>query len=107
MSLIDFILLAIFGVICYRLGQFIKNHEKDLEPTIIEVKSLTLEKIDNVYYAYVGDNFAGQSKSIDELVLNMRDVYKVKLFNFDKIEGISNEEYDLFLKSIEKWYTIV
>lgn len=110
MTLVDALLIVIVvSFIAYRLGrsQSLDEHNKDHDLKVIEIKNLTIEKINDMYYVYVGNDFAGQSKSIDELVLNMRDIYKVTLFNFDKLEGISTEEYDLFVKSIEKWYTVV
>ena len=66
-----------------------------------------LEKIDSSYYAYLGDKFVGQSNIIDNLILNMRDLHNVTVFNYDKLENLTNEENNLITQSIEKWYTIV
>jgi hypothetical protein len=106
MSIDNFILLVVISFICYQVGRFIKDHWHESDPELIELKHIRLEKISDMYYVYVGDAFAGQSKNIDELVLNMRDVYKVKMFNLlDNQDNVSDEEYNLFVKSIEKCYT--
>jgi hypothetical protein len=107
MSLMD--IFAIIGVsfICYQLIKFLNQYNKQSEVQEIPIPLLLLEKIDNSYYAYLGDKFVGQSNSIDNLILNMRDIHNVTFFNFDQLENLTNEENILIKQSIEKWYTIV
>ena len=107
MTMLDFILIVVCGIILFYIGGLLREKDQDENIQVINVDGLCLEKINNIYYAYLGQKFVGQSSSIDELVQNMRDVYKVSLFNFDNIESLSNEENNQVRQSIEKWYTIL
>lgn len=108
MSLIDIFTAFGVGFFCFLAFRFLKNLEtKDTEVQVIAIDLLLLEKINNIYYAYLGNTFVGQSNNIDELVLNMRDFHNVKFFNYDTIENLTNEENNLVKQSIEKWYTII
>ena len=107
MSLIDIFSIIGLAFICVQIVKFLNSNTKQNEIQIIQVDSLSLEKINNVYYAYLGNKFVGQNNSIDNLVLNMRDIYNVKLFNYDKMEELSEEENNLVKQSIEKWYITV
>lgn len=95
-----------FMYIGWRIGKISITDQPD-DVQVITINGLSLEKINNIYYAYLGEKFVGQSSSIDELVHNMRYIYKVSLFNFDSIESLTNDENDQVRQSIEKWYTII
>ena len=74
---------------------------------IQEIGNLFIEKINNTYYAYVEDKFVGQSNDLDELFQNMKNVHNIKTFNIDKINGLTQDEYNLVIQAIEKCYTVV
>lgn len=107
MTLVDFILIVALGIILFYVKGLLHEKEQSENIQVINVDGLSLEKINNIYYAYLGEKFVGQSSSIDELVQNMRDIYKVSLFNFDNIENLTSDENNQVRQSIEKWYTII
>jgi hypothetical protein len=107
MTLVDFILIVVCGMVSFYIGRLYRNNDHSENVQVINVDGLSLEKINNIYYAYLGEKFVGQSSTIDELVHNMRDIYKVSLFNFDNIESLTSDENNQVRQSIEKWYPIV
>lgn len=116
MTIGDIVLLLVFGAVCYFVGRASMMHtivkavmqESELDPTEPNEKlgSLMVEKINNVYYAYVGQKFAGQSDTIDELVRNMKHVYKIESFKITHIEGISKEESRKMAEAIANTYNV-
>ena len=116
MTIGDIVLLLVFGLVCYLVGRasmmhtIVKAVMQESEPTPDKTDeklgSLMVEKINNVYYAYVGEQFAGQSDTLDELIRNMKHVYKIESFKITHIEGISREESQKMAEAIANTYNI-
>ncbi len=105
----------LWGVGCYFLGRISMMHtiiravveEAENESPIKgdgEPGVLKIEKINNIYYAYVGPDFAGQSANIDELISNMKADKRFAKFKVSGIEGLSQEEQTALAQAISKNY---
>lgn len=113
----EILLLVFVAGICYFLGRasMLKNiiqavaeeagtgTEKQVDN---EPGKLFVEKINDVYYAYVGQKFAGQSADLNELFSNMKNIYKIETFKITHIEGISKEEGTRIAEAIAKIYNV-
>ena len=67
---------------------------------------LKIEKINNVYYAYVGADFAGQASTFDELMANMKADKRFGKFKVNGIEGLTQEEQTELSRAINKNYNL-
>ena len=77
------------------------ENERDSDGQPIS-NELTIEKINNIYYAYVGPDFAGQAKTFDELMTNMKNHYKFDSFKLSELKNLSSEERIQLLEAIHK-----
>lgn len=113
----DILLLVLFGIGCYFLGRasmlrtvvkmVAEEAGNELEQKVDnEPGNLFVEKINDIYYAYVGQRFAGQSADLNELFNNMKNIYKIETFKITHIEGISKEEGTKMAEAIAKIYKI-
>lgn len=113
----EILLWMLFGAGCYFLGRasmlrtvikmVAEEAGNELEKKVDnEPGSLFVEKINNVYYAYVGQKFAGQSACLEELFTNMKNIYKIETFKITHIEGIGKEEGTRMAEAIAKIYHI-
>ena len=113
MSLIDFILLVIFGLSCYFVGRVSMVHSlfntniENIDTQDPAIGDLFVEKINDTYYAYVGQKFVGQSINLDDLFHNMKEIHKIVTFHVNTIDGLSQAENNLVIQSIEKWYNVI
>ena len=104
----DFLLLIVFLIGSWAIFKKLNNTSNNADDIqLVTIGGLSLEKINNIYYAYIGEQFVGQSPSIDQLIQNMKEIYKVNLFNFDTISELTDDENNQVRQSIEKWYTII
>ena len=77
MDILDFIIIAFALYAAYKLGealayvkltQDIMTLKEHANKTIKKIEGiLTVEKINNQYYAYMNDDFVGQGSSLDEV----------------------------------------
>ena len=113
----EILLWILFGVACYFLGRasmlrtvvkmVAEEAQDEVEQKVNnEPGDLFVEKINNIYYAYVGQKFAGQSSDLNELFDNMKTVYKINTFKITHIEGISKDEGQQMAEAIAKIYHI-
>ena len=113
MTITDIVLLIIFGIVCfcsgkaYMLYSIEKTSVKNVDYQEHTIGNLFLEKVDSIYYAYIENKFVGQSANLDELFLNMKDIHNITTFNIDTISGLTQDDYNLVIQSIEKMYTVV
>lgn len=117
MDSIDILLLIIYGFICYAVGRVsmmtsIVNaviNEAEEEQTRTDesnLEDLFVEKIDNMYYAYVGKQFVGQNSDLAELFHNMKNIYKVETFKVKNIDGLTKEDHRKIAEAIAKNYNL-
>ena len=110
MSIIEVTLLIIVAAGCFLIGKMYAMHSlattdiKNIDINDPRIGDFFLEKLDSTYYAYVGQKFVGQSESLDDLIHNMKDFHKVTTFKLTTINGLSQDEYNAVVQSIEKWY---
>lgn len=121
MTLVDLILLALFGFICFVFGYVhamrvivkavVEQAEIDQDADPAEsstqgLDSLNIEKHNGTYYAYVGEQFAGQSSSLQELVTNMKHQRKIVSFKVAHIAGLDSAERAALAEAIYNNYQI-
>ena len=119
MTLVDIILLALFGVICFGLGRLhamytIVKAVIDATEEEIAVKPdsgpdpqlLNIEKHQGTYYAYVGEQFAGQSDSLQGLVSDMKNKRNIVSFKVAHIAELDPEERTALAEAIYNNYQI-
>lgn len=121
MTLVDLILLALFGAICFVAGyvhamrvivkaviEQAETDQKDTGTDLLPTESqlLNIEKHNNMYYAYVGEQFAGQSSSLQELVINMKHQRKIVSFKVAHIAGLDSSERAALAEAIYNNYQI-
>ena len=113
MTLGDLLVLILFLTVAFFAGRItmmrsivravIEEHENNSTDS---ERVLHVEKIGNVYYAYVNADFAGQASNFDDLFLAMS---KNRKFNEWKISEFpsefTNEERELMIQAIEKHFT--
>ena len=106
--------LLAYGIVCYWLGKITMMHsiidavinEHDKETTSDEAVELKVEKIDNVYYAYVGGEFVAQAKTFKDLVLAIKSNDSVTRFAVDKDStALSEVERTDFMAALVDAYT--
>lgn len=113
----EFLLIILFGAFCFFIGRAsmlrtIINmvvDEAQAETATVskdEPEKLFVEKVNDVYYAYVGQKFAGQSADLNELFSNMKTIYKINTFKITHIEGITKEDSQKIAEAIAKTYNI-
>lgn len=117
MTLVDLILLALFGAICYGFGRVSMMYsilrtateeaakETD-KPAETATELLNIEKHDNMYYAYVGERFAGQAASLGDLVANMKNTQKITSFKIAHISVLNDTERAALAEAIYNNYQI-
>ena len=116
MDLLDIILLLVYGVVCYSIGRVtmmnsivnavIDEAEAEVDSKVASNNDLFVEKINNVYYARVGQQFVGQNSDLEELFKNMKQVYKVDSFTVKHIDGLSKEDHLKIAEAISKNYNL-
>lgn len=104
-----------FCIICFFLGRASMMHtilkavseeaekEKSLS-TNSSSKELTVEKIDNMYYAYVGTDFAGQADNFDDLISNMVKDHRFSKVKVNSTTDLSAEEQQALIQALKKNY---
>lgn len=71
-----------------------------------EPGTLKIEKINDIYYAYVNTNFAGQSTNFDELFTNMAKNNRFSEWKITELpKDFSDEEKELMFQAIQKNFT--
>lgn len=115
MNLDDIILFVSFGAACFFLGRASMMHtiikavteeaekEKSLN-TNGNSGELTVEKIDNMYYAYVGTDFAGQADNFDDLISNMVKDHRFSKVKVNSANDLSAEEQQALIQALKKNY---
>jgi hypothetical protein len=110
MTLGDF-LLFLFGVaIVFFAGRVsmmhslikavVNDNENETDKT---PGSLKIEKIGNIYYAYVGSDFAGQAATFDELFDNMAKNRQFSTWKIGEVpDSLTNEEKESLFNAIKK-----
>ena len=86
MDLLDIIVNALLFYVVFKLGEsfaYIKLSHGILklkdraDETIEKIESiLTVEKINNQYYAYMNNNFVGQGRTLDEVTEVVKDLVR-------------------------------
>lgn len=67
---------------------------------------LSIEKINNMYYAYVGADFAGQADNFDDLIANMVKDRRFGKFKINGIKNLSAEEQKALAQALQKNYNL-
>lgn len=67
---------------------------------------LTVEKINGIYYAYVGTDFAGQSDNFDDLIANMVKDRRFGKFKINGAKNLSVEEQKALAQALQKNYNL-
>ena len=117
MTLVDLILLVVFGAICYAFGRVSmmytilrtaaeKSAEQADKPAEAAVELLNIEKHNDMYYAYLGQRFAGQSATLADLVSNMKNTQKITTFKIAYISVLSDAERAALAEAIYNNYQI-
>lgn len=118
MTLGDIILLVSLAACFFFLGRASMMHsiikavveeaEKDQSPIAGsgDPGELTIEKINNTYYAYVGADFAGQADNFDELIANMAKHKKFGKFKLNGIKNLSADEQHALAQALQKNYNL-
>lgn len=118
MTLGDIILLISFGLACFFFGRASMMHtiikavveEAENEKSVIagtgDPGELTIEKINNIYYAYVGPDFAGQADNFDELIANMAKHKKFGKFKITGAKNLDAEEQKALAQALQKNYNL-
>jgi hypothetical protein len=89
----------------YKIGKMVVE-----EATMEDIKdktnqSLSIEKANGFYYAYVGKLFVAQARNFDELFENVRQNRQIKKFNvYKEFDNLSNDEKETMFKVIEAKY---
>lgn len=106
--------LLAYGIVCYWLGKITMMHsiinavidEHEQETTSDEAVELKVEKIDSVYYAYVGGEFVAQAKTFKDLVVAIKSNNSVTRFTVDKnTTSLSEVERTDFMSALVDGYT--
>jgi hypothetical protein len=117
MDSFDILLLVIYGVICYAVGR-VSMMNSIVNAVITEAgeeqsrgnksnsEDLFVEKIDDMYYAYIGGQFVGQNSNLGELFHNMKSIYKVETFKVKNIDGLTKEDHRKIAEAISKNYDL-
>lgn len=117
MTLGDILLFVSFGLACYFLGRASMMHtiiravveeagEELKEKESTELGALNVEKINNVYYAYVGGDFAGQADNFEDLVSNMKKDKRFQKFKITGIDTLTKEEQADLAQALHKNYNV-
>lgn len=118
MTLGDIILFAILAAGFFFLGRASMMHsiikavveeaEKEQSPIAGggDPGELTIEKINDTYYAYVGPDFAGQADNFDDLVANMVKDRRFGKFKINGIKNLSVDEQTALAQAIQKNYNL-
>lgn len=112
MTIGDIAILLCIILIAYFVGRIsmmrtIVNavvNEAEAEKQTLTSDELSIEKINNIYYAYVGLDFAGQANNFDDLFENMKKDRRFASFRLTKLSNLSKEEQDSLLEAINKNY---
>jgi hypothetical protein len=103
-----------YGMVCYWLGKITMMHsiidavvnEHDKETASDEAVELKVEKINNVYYAYVGGEFVAQAETFKDLVRAIKSNNSVTRFAVDKdTTALSEVERTDFMAALVDAYT--
>jgi len=116
MDFVDILLLIVYGFVCYIIGRasmmnsivnaVIDEAEEEQAAEESKVEDLFVEKIDNMYYAYIGKQFVGQNSDLMALFDNMKNIYKVESFKVKNIDGLTKEDHTKIAEAIAKNYNI-
>lgn len=118
MTLGDIILFVSFGLACFFFGRASMMHtiiravteEAENEKSAIigtgDPGELTIEKINNVYYAYVGPDFAGQADNFDDLISNMGKDRRFGKFKIAGAKNLSADEQNDLAQALQKNYNL-
>lgn len=119
MNLLDIVFLLVYGFACYIAGRVtmmnnivkavteeVEAEQGELEVMDSNINDLFVEKIDDVYYAYVGTQFVGQNNNIEDLFQNMKKIYKVETFRVKNIDGLSKEDHRKIAEAIANNYNL-
>lgn len=111
MTLDQLFLVILVVVLTYYIGRAtmlrdIIKHLKAEEAAENEpngsVNELSVEKVDNIYYAYLGTKFAGQADNFDDLIKNMIQNKKHGIFVLKSDQNLSAEEKTALASAIYK-----
>ena len=116
MTVGDIILLVSFGLACFFFGRASMMHtiikavkeevENESVTESVDSKELSIEKINDVYYAYIGADFAGQATNFDDLVANMVKDKRFSRFKINGIKNLSADEQKDLAQALHKNYNI-
>jgi hypothetical protein len=116
MDFVDFLILLAYGFVCYVIGRasmmksivnaVAAEAEEEQAATESTVEDLFVEKIDNMYYAYIGKQFVGQNSDLMMLFHNMKNIYKVESFKVKNIDGLTKEDHQKIAEAIAKNYNV-
>jgi hypothetical protein len=116
MTLVDLILLALFGAICYGFGRVsmmftilrtvTETVDETDKPVDTTIELLNIEKHNDMYYAYVGQRFAGQSTTLPDLIANMKNTQKITTFKVAHIPVLNDSERAALAEAIYNNYQI-
>lgn len=117
MTLGDIILFVSLAIGFFFLGRASMMHsiikavteEAEKEKSVItgsgSGNELTVEKHNNIYYAYVGPDFAGQADNFDELISNMVKDRRFARVKVGSSENLSSEEQNELVQALKKNYS--
>lgn len=86
------------------MNSIVKAVIDESEAENAESEELKIEKINDIYYAYVGVDFAGQAKTFDELFENMKRDQRFGTFKLTNISNLSDAEQKLLYDAIKRNY---
>lgn len=121
MEVIDFgniISLVVVGLVCYWAGKMsmmkdiidavVDEHEaeKAREGANANNGELIIEKHNEIYYAYVGQLFAGQATTFKELVAQIKSNKKINTFTVNKkvVEVLTDDERQSLVDALSEAY---
>jgi hypothetical protein len=117
MDLGEILSWIVFGVCCFFLGRIAMMHsiiravtdeaeKENLVKGTDEPGVLKIEKINNIYYAYIGADFAGQASNFDDLFATMKADKRFGKFKLNGAEELTSEEQQSLTQALYKNYKL-
>lgn len=121
MTIVDFILLAAFGFICYYIGKarmlhdivneavaFGQEEAKDAKNALLTSGELFIEKINDCYYAYVEQIFVEQATTFDELFAKLKQNKLIGTFTVkEELDTLSTDEQVSMARALKSTFDAI
>lgn len=121
MTIVDFILLAVFGFVCYYVGKarmlhdivnevvaLSKEETKDAKDVLLTSGELFIEKINDCYYAYVEQVFVEQASTFDELFAKLKQNKHIGTFTVKKeLATLSTDEQVSMARALKSTFDAI